>query len=453
MPTYFPCPNNQCSYQFDADILPPAAIVTCPLCRTRFPYRANRPVPTPAERPAPAYDLRPPGPRVIRLRDVPRGGGLVVTLLWVGGFVIVLSAVLAAIFLRGQRSYRPDAVATRTDQTFNLSVDPFPADWGKDPNPRPAVDANVLVRQRSDPDGWVAVASKDWADRQPRAGEVEELMRSRLRPFRTLEIEPVDGETWAGHPARAVRFSGTLDDLQVRGEAYAFSYQGVGYVFYAWAAEANWDRLRDEAVSLREKVRPAGFRDQWAEKRANVRVYEGDGYQVEDPDGVWVQAKPAEKGRQPKRTDYVIDDVKAIDSAATMAFQARYQIRDHGDALRQSPEAMALVVELERKENPLEAATAHIIERTKRAYAGEPPDFTLEVMAKSPSGIPLPAGGPAIGRFRLKDPTATGDEQMWIISAITVGEKVVAVEAHVPERYASYVEEWMIHLAGSLKGK
>jgi hypothetical protein len=34
-----------------------------------------------------------------------------------------------------------------------------------------------------------------------------------------------------------------------------------------------------------------------------------------------------------------------------------------------------------------------------------------------------------------------------------VGDKVVAVEAHVPERHASYVEEWMVHLAGSLKAK
>jgi hypothetical protein len=74
-------------------------------------------------------------------------------------------------------------------------------------------------------------------------------------------------------------------------------------------------------------------------------------------------------------------------------------------------------------------------------------------MAKSPSGVPLPTGGPAIGRFRLKDPTAAGDEQMWVLSAVPVGDKVVAVEAHVPERYASYVEEWMVHLAGSLKAK
>ena len=62
MPTYFPCPNAQCSYQFDADILPPAAMVTCPLCRTRFPYRANRPVPTAAGPAGETVEDRPSGP-------------------------------------------------------------------------------------------------------------------------------------------------------------------------------------------------------------------------------------------------------------------------------------------------------------------------------------------------------------------------------------------------------
>jgi hypothetical protein len=299
----------------------------------------------------------------------------------------------------------------------------------------------------------VAVAAKDWVDRQPRAAELDELMRGRLRAFRTLEMEPVEGQTWADHPASSVRFTGTLDDVQVRGEAFAFSHKGVGYVFIAWAADADWERLRDELVGLREKVKPAGLRDRWVEKQVNVRVFDGDGYQVEDPDGVWVRARPAEEGKQSKKTDYVIDDVKALDPAATMAFLARYQIRERGDALRLSPEARALVVELEAKGSPLEAATANVVERAKRDFAGDPPDFTLEAMPKSPSGVPLPTGGPAIGRFRLKNPKAIGDEEMWVISAIPVGEKVVAVEAHVPERYASFVEEWMVHLAGSLKAK
>jgi hypothetical protein len=75
----------------------------------------------------------------------------------------------------------------------------------------------------------------------------------------------------------------------------------------------------------------------------------------------------------------------------------------------------------------------------------------LEPMPKSPTGIPLPTDGPAIGRFRFRNPKSAGDEEVWVISALAVGDKVVAVQTNVLEKHASYVEEWMVHLAGSLK--
>ena len=97
MPNYFPCPNNQCNYQFDADILPPAAMVTCPLCRTRFPYRANRTAP-PATAPAPASppasELRPPPLKLVNIREMPKDGGVLTTVLWVGGFCVVLALLV-----------------------------------------------------------------------------------------------------------------------------------------------------------------------------------------------------------------------------------------------------------------------------------------------------------------------------------------------------------------------
>src|SRR5262249_34891622 len=144
MPTNFPCPNSQCSYQFDADILPAAAMVTCPLCRTRFPYRANRPVSATAGV-EPADDLRPAGPRLIHLREVPKGGGLLTTLLWVGGFCVVLAGLLAVVIMRGgpQSNTSTDV----TSDTFNLRVDPFPAGWTEDLATRRPVDANILGRK------------------------------------------------------------------------------------------------------------------------------------------------------------------------------------------------------------------------------------------------------------------------------------------------------------------
>src|SRR5947209_14717661 len=70
MATPFPCPNPACTYRFDPAQLPPAAMVTCLLCHTRFPYRAAAPAAAPPPPPAPApaapypqpYGYAPPPP-------------------------------------------------------------------------------------------------------------------------------------------------------------------------------------------------------------------------------------------------------------------------------------------------------------------------------------------------------------------------------------------------------
>jgi hypothetical protein len=279
-------------------------------------------------------------------------------------------------------------------------------------------------------------------------------VRSRLRHgIANLFTEPVEGEKWSGRDAVGVRFTGDLGEGPVRGEAYVMTYKGVGYVFITWAADADWATLRDELTGLRERVKPAGFRENWVAKRASTVTHDGDGYQVEDGDGVWQRGKPADEWKFDEKHPYVVQDVKAIDPAATMVFRTRYQIKERLDALRHAAEADALVVELPGGKDPLEAARSHVVERIKKDYAGDPPDVKLEPLAKSPSGTPLPTGGPAIGRFLFRDPKDSQNRDVWVISAITVGGKTVAVEIKAKEKYASYVEEWMIHLAGSLRAK
>jgi hypothetical protein len=455
MPTYFPCPNTQCSYQFDADILPPAAMVTCPLCRTRFPYRANRTVPAGGAGGEPADQPQAAGPRVIHLRDVPKSN-IWTTVIAVGAFGLVLLAVLVGLNMRGTSG--GPSTTDAIDERLNLKVELFPPGWEEDATVRKPMDANVIGRKRSNPDGYVAVVAKDWVDVEPRASELEELMRGGLkRGVSTLEIQPIEGETWAGHGALAVRFTGSVNDEQVRGEAYAMSYKGVGYVFFAWAAEAAWAGLREELVGLREKVRPAGLREKWVPKRANAVTYPSDDgtYSVEDVDGAWLKGKPADQWG-PKEKSYIVepDDLKGLDPKAIMAFRAEYQIRERGDAKRQPARAYAEIVELEKVGDPLEVAKTHVVERIKRDYpADNVPDIKLEPMNHSPSGTPLPTGGPAVARLLFNDPFDRNNKVVWVISAVRAGSKTVAVEAHVPEKFASYVDEWMIHLAGSLKAR
>ena len=274
--------------------------------------------------------------------------------------------------------------------------------------------------------------------------------------LRTPFFQPIDGEKWAGQPAIAMQFAGNLNDAQVRGEAYAISYKGIGYVFYAWTADSEWESLRAETAALRERIRLGNFRDKWIERQVNVVAHspEGAAYQVEDADGVWVRGKPADEWADKDKVKYFVDDLKAIDPAATLALLARYQPKERGDALRKPIDTTALVVELPQAADPLEAAKAHVTERIKRDFAGDAPaGLQLEPLPKSPSGVALPSGGPAIARFRFQNPLDREDRVLWIVSATAVGDKTVAVEIQVPEKDASYVEEWMVRLAGSLKAK
>jgi hypothetical protein len=241
--------------------------------------------------------------------------------------------------------------------------------------------------------------------------------------------------------------------LQVRGEAYAFSFKGIAYVYFAWAADGSWQEVRDEAAGMREKIKPANYRDKWVEKRVNTQTFAMEGYQIEDPDGAWVRAKPADEWTKADKVKYPIDDIRSVDPAATMALRAVYRIREQGDSNRRPAETSAIVLELPGAGDPLEAAKAYTMERIKKDYTGDPPAIKLEPMNRSPSGSTLPTGGPAIGRFLFANPIDKQDRVMYIISAIAVGGKTIAVETRCQERDASYVEEWMIHLAGSLKAK
>jgi hypothetical protein len=357
---------------------------------------------------------------------------------------------------------QPDFVPSQaSDQKFNIKVDPFPNEWLDDPSAAKPVDANIFGKKRSGPEGYVAVVAQefgDHGDRQPRAGELNELMRSRMgreEGFKNRTFEDLEGEKWSGQPALAVRFTADLNDAAVRGEAFAISYKGIGYVFYIWASETDWGSIRGEVANLRERVKLGEYREKWVEKRASTEVFtvEGAAYQVEDIDGAWLRGKPEDQWK-PKEKKYVLDNVKEIDPNATMAFQAEYRIRERGDTHRKSAEAKAIVVELPSGGDPIDAAKAHAMERIKKDFAGgNVPDIKLEPMTKSPAGVALPAGGPAIVRLQFRNPLDKDDRWMHVISAISLGGKTIALEARCPEGDASYVEEWMVHLAGSLKAK
>ncbi len=455
MPNLFPCPNPQCSYQFDADMLPAAAMVTCPLCRTRFPYRAAAPAPAAVpESRADADAPNRPSARVVNLRNQPKSGSPLMTVLWIFGAGLFLAGMV--YFLRYRGATAPGPRNTEISQErLNFKMDAFPEGWEEDMTARQGLDVNVFARKRSGPDGWVAMYAEDFKDRSPRAGELRDKMLSRLKGYgRNMNFVDLTDAKWMGQPGQAYQFQGDFADVPVLGESIAVAYKGIAYIFYMWAPDKDWAAAKDELTTMRGRVKLAGYREKWEAEKANTKVYENPkpAYRLEDHDAAWQMAAPPEEGVMPKKSDYAVDP-KEIDPAASFAFRARFQIKVGGDARQHAAEAKALVVELPQGGDPLETVKNHLIERIKKDYAGEAPDIKLEPMAKSPANIQLPADGPAMARVLFKDPLDKDNRVMYILAAINVDGMTVGVEADVLERNANYVEEWMVHLAGSLKGK
>ena len=454
MPNTFPCPNVQCTYQFDAEVLPARAWVTCPLCRTRFKYEAQRPT---ASAPPPTADEEgfPSGPRVVSLRHRPKRGGLLSVVLWLAGFTAVLGGLLAAVYT-WTRPKAPAAAQTVREERLNLTIDPLGPEWQEDTAARAGLNVNVFARKKSDADVWAALYAQDFGERTPRPGEVRDLVRDRLNSYGGvgIAIADKDGATWLGRPAVAYQFQGDFGDLPVIGESFSIVYKGIAYVLFVWARDRDWEAAQGSLAAVRDKVKLAGYRENWVEKKNDARTYstEDGAYEVEDPDGVWRRARVFGEDERPTKNDYNADP-KEFGPEVAMAFKASFQIKAGGDARQRAAEPRALVVELPKAADPLAAATAHLIERIKKSYADSPPEVVLEPLAKSPAGVPLPTDGPTMARLVFRDPQSRGDVQLYIVSAMTVGNKTVVVEADVEERHAAYVEAWMVHLAASLKAK
>jgi hypothetical protein len=447
MPKLFPCPNNQCTYQFDAELLPAAAMVTCPLCRTKFPYRAPKPE---GEEPK---DGAPTGPRVVSLRTGPNRGSVWTTVGWVGGFTIVLVGLLAAFVMwNNKKPGKSGSGTVFTEDALNFTLEEMGSDWTEDMDVRKALDVNVFARKRKSRDAWAALYAKDYGTTNPRRGELRDKLLSALKTqFSNINTVELEGAKWAGQPAMAYQFDGDANDVHMVGECHAIGYKGIAYAYFIFAPAKEWDNAKSELAALRDKFKLATYREKWTEEVSNVASYPGNGYEVSDIDGKWVKAKVLQEGEKSTKKDYLADP-KEIDPSATMAFLISYVPRTAKDRRVNPIDAKAVVVELGGGD-PLETAKNHVVERIKKRRGEDPGAVKLEPYGKSPSGIDLPKDGPAMGRFLFQDPDSPASRELWMISAISVGGKVIAVEIETPLITAQYVEEWMIHLAHSLKAK
>ncbi|MEZ6142230.1 MAG: hypothetical protein R3B84_16855 [Zavarzinella sp.] len=495
MSQFFPCPNPQCDYPFDSNVLPPAAMVTCPKCATRFPYRAGFPIPTMEQLQAPVgspggqvpvagFAAPAPGATapastgerpVVNYATGRRMNNALLTGLLVGGFTLFLVLAIVGFLIFNKKGTDFFGPTPFRDERLNFTFKGFDSGWEEDAQLRESLQLNIFLRKKAGANAWIGMYAHDFDTREPRPNELRAQIDRRLRTrFKnTLETREVPGLTWGGQPAIAIEFSANYDTtpeiadeesktfLSCRGEVYAMTYKGVAYLLIFWGDAKDWDSLKPELVQVRSRFELGKFREKWKPQQLSTITYTDpkDRFTITDQNEIWRMGRspddPEQKGPRKGnaiRNDYYILP-KEIDPAGIMCFRAIKKFLDKGGNESGRTDVKALVVELPNTGDPLASAKNHVLERIRRDYPEGTENLTLED-ANSPNEIELPSDGELkIGRFLFRDPLSRDDKTYWIIAARVVGDKTIAVEIDVPEKYALPVEEWMVNFASSLQPK
>lgn len=466
MPNLFPCPNPACTYQFDAEQLPAAAMVTCPICRTRFPYRAApiapAPMPTAIESPSMYPDdtevgsrLPEPTPsarpnRLVTLRNVPKSSRSNTALMALGGAVVVATILLCVVL--AIKNYRPgDGKKPEKFNTYkdgNFIFGNFdPEVWNEDGPLKATFKAVGFVIRRKDPDAWIVVHYRDYRNRNPRPEESRnELYDMLRRTMREVQKEPMPGVKIGDSPAEGIQFTATLSGKDIYGEAYSFHHQGIGYALIFFANSADWEKAKKELEEFRNSFAFGDARKDWTETGSDaVALFEKDKpYQLSDTAKVWTKARilaPDEptKGREFAMT---IEQLKSNDEKATMFLRLAKD--------RDGLEARAMVLELDKRAGePMEAARAYM----QAAFEMDEPGVKVafEPAGKTVTGIALPKSEAAVGIYRYSNDKDKTARRYYAVSALPLGEKLIVAVAWCKEIDAELFEAHMLNLVASLR--
>lgn len=458
------CPNPNCPFQFDASLVPPAAVISCPQCRLQFQlpaaaYGAPAPPPPPVEsadvEPLDA-DPAPPADRGERRRgrrddgDSPRrsrsslasakgkGGGMaaLIAVVVVGFGLVCCGGTVGAGFLLGWFKGKVSDAGDHRFEEYGLSFNGPGDGWAKDDATLDTLKVNLMAFKRTGPEGYVAVkASK--TNGEARKGDLAPQARAVLAPwFEDLDETFIPQEAkLLGQPAEKYEFSGRYKPTGTgcHGEVYAVAVGKTMVWVYTWADRDGYDQLAPAFDQFRAslKLDAAKSGGPKVERKSPVDIRTNSGlFALSDSEGEW--------NRQP--------DPTIKDAAGDLLLYGYKRLPTTGK-LATKEEAYLVVAVLDPEGEAKEQARKHIIPQFND------PTETNELEG-DPDGDP-PAGGPVpatdkVTRLTLK---YGGQSTDWLMAFATVdsGNKRVVVYAWAPLKERAYWEQRLMLIVGTLK--
>ena len=463
MSTALKCPNSSCPYLFDPSRVPVGVVLTCPRCGMRFtlgqPSPAAAAPPPLAPTPKIATDtgfegLSPsrsePGPDgKPQRRSLSAAGESSPLQIGIIAFIcfVLLAGVGTMIFFR--LTQKPNQVGGETGQQLrahNLSFEVPGNPWAIDDDTRAKLGPPmILAFKRTEPDAFMAIGAKDFETREPRPSELRSAIdRLMERTFEDVSRTNIPDAVLMGQPTvAAFTFRATLKDTRVAGLVFATSYKGIGYWSICWAGEREADEQSATFEAIREKLKLDKNRENWTAKEHPVRTFGGHAvsYQVLDGEDIWKE--PDAKDRPATGEDPMGDLLLAA------------RVKQKGADFYEEATLVTLLLDSDGSD-PLVQARKYVEARREEEVKAAGEKFVPKFLVRSgnpegdPPSNPVDTPTPAV-RLQMTVQGASNYSKLLVISAIKVGDRVVAVHASCSWGEKDMFEAKLMQIAGSLR--
>ncbi len=473
------CPNPSCSYVFDASAIPAGAILICPRCTMRFtlgPLAASAshlpPSPTmPTQTlsappsgtiPPPSHSLAatptgtpaaaspsPTSPTVAAPppeSPLPSRTTQLKTIALIVIFALGLAVAGLAVWYRlnmPTERPRPGGVQYRD---LNLALVPPSPPWEVDGQwPSKLGSPFVVVYRRDNPTAYVAIAARDYANRQPHSTELQTVLMAalgRITESGTLTQMPLEDDNWMGLTVSGFRFRAIFkdDSSAISGQALAASRQGIGYWFIAWTAESLYPEYAEEFHKIRNLCRLLDLRKDWKPTLPPAVPYKNTtaGYVFTDASHSWKEI-----------TD--TDQIRGHDPNADKLLKLEI-FPGHRRDLSKLGYLAAYV--LQGGDDPLAVGRQYVSERRRREIKDANPelDVNFTELTDPPADAASAGSGPPTLRLHSRVKNASGQDRLHVLSAVrTTQGMTVVVHAWCDWADRAYFETAFLQIVRTLQ--